>query len=206
MDSMIDFVNSSTEEVAKQLLGKKLIHRIGTKVYSGYITETEAYVGVADEACHTFGGRRTPKVTSMYQIGGTIYIYTMHTHHMLNIVTKEEEDPQAVLIRAIEPAEGIEYMERNRNHTGVQVSNGPGKLTKAMEITKALDGQNIGNCELFIHEADKKTPLEIAESPRIGIPNKGIWTSALLRYYVKGNPFVSGLPKRDWDKRNYGWS
>lgn len=205
-DSMIDFLNRSTEEIARQLLGKKLIHKTELAIYSGYITETEAYLGVDDQACHTFGGRRTPKVTSMYDIGGTIYIYTMHTHNMLNIVTKEKDDPQAVLIRAIEPAEGLEFMEKNRNLSGVQVSNGPGKLTKAMEITKALDGKMIGTCSLSIDEEHMKTPLQIIETPRIGIPNKGKWTAAHLRYYVRGNPFVTGLAKREWDITTQGWT
>lgn len=205
-DSMIDFINSTTEEIARQLLGKKLIHKTESAIYSGYITETEAYLGVDDQACHTFGGKRTPKVTSMYEIGGTIYIYTMHTHNMLNIVTKDRDDPQAVLIRAIEPVDGLDHMEKNRNQTGVQVSNGPGKLTKAMEITKALDGKIIGTCSLSIDEEHMKTPLQIIEAPRIGIPNKGEWTAANLRYYVQGNPFVTGLAKREWNMKTHGWT
>jgi DNA-3-methyladenine glycosylase len=104
---MIDFVNETTEDIARELLGKLLIHQTPDGIYSGYIVETEAYVGVEDMACHTYEGKRTPKVESMYQTGGTIYIYTMHTHTMLNIVTKEKGDPQAVLIRAVEPADGI---------------------------------------------------------------------------------------------------
>ncbi len=192
---MIDYINQSTEDIARQLLGKILIHQTPTVTYSGYIIETEAYIGVEDMACHSYAGRRTPRLESMYKIGGTIYIYTMHTHHMLNIVTKEAGDPQAVLVRAIEPLDGIEWMERNRNTTGVPICNGPGKLTKAMDITKILDGALINESSLFI--ADGKTPTQIVESPRIGIPNKEDWTSRLLRYYVKGNPFVSGMKKRE---------
>ncbi len=192
---MLDYINQSTAEIASQLLGKILIHQTPTHSYSGYIVETEAYLGVEDMACHSYAGRRTPRLESMYKIGGTIYIYTMHTHHMLNIVTKEVGDPQAVLIRAIEPLDGIEWMERNRKTTGVTLCNGPGKLTKAMDITKILDGALINESSLFI--ADGKTPAQIVATPRIGIPNKEEWTSMPLRYYVKGHPFVSGMKKRE---------
>jgi DNA-3-methyladenine glycosylase len=194
---MIDFVNETTEDIARELLGKLLIHQTPDGIYSGYIVETEAYVGVEDMACHTYEGKRTPKVESMYQTGGTIYIYTMHTHTMLNIVTKEKGDPQAVLIRAVEPADGIERMETNRNVTGVSLSNGPGKLTKAMAITKELNGKAINESALLIDDSLAKTPANIAVSARVGIPNKGDWTSKPLRFYIEGHPYVSGMRKRD---------
>ncbi|MGP7816621.1 DNA-3-methyladenine glycosylase [Niallia sp. 01092] len=194
----MDFINLSTEEIAQQLLGKLLIHKTPSCLFSGFIVETEAYVGEIDIACHSYAGKRTARLESMYQQGGTIYIYMMHTHHMLNIVTKKAGDPQAVLIRAIEPVAGIEQMELNRNNTGILVSNGPGKLTKAMAITKALDGSTLNEKHLFIDEANSKIPKEMITTPRIGIPNKEEWTLAPLRYYVKGNPYVSGIRKKDW--------
>ncbi|CAI9396262.1 Putative 3-methyladenine DNA glycosylase [Bacillus sp. T2.9-1] len=200
---MIDYINQPTEDIARKLLGKILIHQTPTHSYSGYIVETEAYIGVEDMACHSYAGRRTPRLESMYKIGGTIYIYTMHTHQMLNIVTKKVGDPQAVLIRAIEPLGGIEWMERNRKTKGVTICNGPGKLTKAMEITKALDGNVINGTSLFI--TDGKKPLQIEESARIGIPNKEEWTSKPLRYYVKGHPFVSGMKKGEMDLKGELW-
>lgn len=202
---MINFVHPSTEIIAQQLLGKLLIHKTPACTYSGYIVETEAYIGMEDMACHTYAGKNTPKVASMYLIGGTIYIYTMHTHHMLNIVTKEAGNPQAVLIRAIQPVDGLSQMEINRNKTGVMVSNGPGKLTKAMNITRALDGTLVNVHRLFIDETTSKMPIDIVTTPRIGIPNKGVWTDAPLRYYVKGNPFVSGIRKRDVLLDRDGW-
>lgn len=192
---MIDFVNQSTEAIAKLLLGKVLVHQTSTYTYSGYIVETEAYLGVEDLACHSYGGKRTPRLQSLYMQGGAIYIYSMHNHNMLNIVTKEEGNPQAVLIRAIEPTTGIEKMEENRKVNGISVSNGPGKLTKAMNITKAINGERVNEGIINIH--DGKVPIHIEASPRIGIPNKGEWTSKALRYYVKGHPYVSGIRKRD---------
>lgn len=194
-ETMIDYINPSTEEIARQLLGKLLIHQTPTHTYSGYIVETEAYLGVEDMACHSYAGRRTPRLESMYKIGGTVYVYTMHTHHMLNIVTKEAGNPQAVLIRAVEPLQGTVQMGKNRKATGITVCNGPGKLTKAMEITKALDGVLINEGSLCITEG--KVPSIIAISPRVGIPNKEDWTAKPLRYYVKGHPFVSGVKKRE---------
>jgi len=201
---MIDYIHQSTEEIARQLLGKILIHKTPTRFYSGYIVETEAYLGIEDMACHSYAGRRTPRLESMYKLGGTIYIYTMHTHQMLNIVTKKAGDPQAVLIRAIEPIDGLEWMERNRKTTGLTVCNGPGKLTKAMEITKILDGDVINKSSLLIIEG--KTPSQIEKSPRIGIPNKEEWTLKPLRYYVKGHPFVSGMKKRDMLSEDEYWN
>jgi len=197
---MIDYINTTTEEIARQLLGKLLVHQTPDGIYSGYIVETEAYIGVEDMACHTYDGKRTQKVESMYQTGGTIYIYTMHTHAMLNIVTKEEGDPQAVLIRALEPADGMERMENNRKVTGVSISNGPGKLTKAMEITKELNGKMLNESALSIDARLGKTPASIAVSARVGIPNKGEWTSKPLRFYVKGHPYVSGMRKKDYQE------
>ncbi|WP_248562200.1 DNA-3-methyladenine glycosylase [Niallia sp. NCCP-28] len=193
----MDFIHSSTEDIAKNLLGKLLIHKTSSCIYSGYIVETEAYLGIDDMACHSYGGKNTPRLQSMYKIGGTIYIYTMHTHHMLNIVTKGQNDPQAVLIRAIEPAEGLEQMAANRKQSGILISNGPGKLTKAMAITKGLDGRMINEGALYMDEENSKIPNEIMTTPRIGIPNKGDWTLSPLRYYVKGSPFVSGLAKKE---------
>lgn len=193
----MDFIHPTTEDIAKNLLGKLLIHKTNACVYSGFIVETEAYIGIHDMACHSYAGKNTPRLQSMYKIGGTIYVYTMHTHHMLNIVTKEQNNPQAVLIRAIEPVNGIEQMAENRQQTGTLISNGPGKLTKAMAITKELDGKMINQGTLFIDEGNSKLPKEIIVTPRIGIPNKGDWTTAPLRYYVKGNSYVSGLAKKE---------
>lgn len=203
---MIDYVHNKTEVIAKKLLGKLLIHETPDGVYSGYIVETEAYIGIEDMACHTYEGKRTPKVESMYQTGGTIYIYTMHTHAMLNIVTKKQNDPQAVLIRAIEPACGLDRMVKNRGTTGVAVCNGPGKLTKAMAITKELNGRKIDASALTIDEALGKVPASIVASARVGIPNKGDWTLKPLRFFVEGNPYVSGMRKRDYKALADCWS
>ncbi|WP_208559654.1 DNA-3-methyladenine glycosylase [Marinilactibacillus kalidii] len=187
-----DFYNHvSTEEIARQLLGCLVVKETDKGRVSGWIVETEAYLGVEDEAAHTFNGRKTPRVSSMYESAGTIYIYSMHTHRMLNVVTQPEGVPQAVLIRAIEPYEGITVMQENRLKHGRELTNGPGKLTKAMGIELTDDGYSIFSEPLFIESTSRKIPNQIGTSPRIGIPNKGKWTDAPLRYTVVGNPFVS---------------
>ena len=193
----------STEEVAKELLGCLLVKEIDGVVTSGWIVETEAYVGIEDQASHSFNGKHTPRMQTMYDNAGVIYIYQMHTHHLLNVVTREKGDPQAVLIRAIEPYEGLKLMERRRGRSGFEVTNGPGKLTKALGVTKEDYETDSLTPPLFIDSSKKKQPIEIEKSKRIGIPSKGKWTDALLRYTVKGNPYVSR--KKGKISLDYGW-
>ena len=225
-----DFFMLDTVSLAKELLGKLIIVKNAGKILSGYIVETEAYLGVIDEACHGYKGKRTPKVEALYQKAGTVYIYTMHTHKMLNIVSCEKNNPQAVLIRGIEPLKNREIMEENRGKTGVIVSNGPGKLTKAMGINDKFNmsevkiisngtylkkaDKNTENKKLiyeniikksiikentiYLDFNDAKNPEKIKISPRIGIPNKGKWTDELLRFYVAGNKYVSGMKKSEY--------
>lgn len=180
-----------TEEMAERLLGCLLVKTINGQMTSGWIVETEAYLGVKDEASHSFNGRNTPRIQSMFKATGTIYIYQMHTHHLLNVVSKEEGNPEAVLIRAVEPYKGSDLMEQRRQKTGVETTNGPGKLTKAMGITMIDNGLSIVDSSLSIDTESKKTPRAIDRSKRIGIPGKGKWTDAPLRFTVKGNPYVS---------------
>lgn len=208
-----NFFEQDTVSLAKELLGKLIVVKSREKILSGYITETEAYLGVVDKACHGYNGKRTPKVEALYQEAGTVYIYTMHTHKMLNIVSCEKDNPQAVLIRGIEPTVGKEVMEENRGKTGVLVSNGPGKLTKAMGINDKFNMSKIGILSkkndmkkmeeniIYIDFEKSKIPAEIKVSPRIGIPDKGIWTEKLLRFYVAGNRYVSGMRKSEYTDR-----
>lgn len=193
----MDFVNNDTRQIAKNLLGVKVIYQDTTQTYTGYIVETEAYLGLNDRATHGYGGKITPKVTSLYKRGGTIYAHVMHTHLLINFVTKSEGIPEGVLIRAIEPEDGLSAMFRNRGKKGYEVTNGPGKWTKAFNIPRAIDGATLNDCRLSIDTKNRKYPKDIITSPRIGIPNKGDWTHKSLRYTVKGNPFVSRMRKSD---------
>lgn len=207
MNETINFFNTqSTEDIAQFLLGMYLEHETANGVLAGYIVDAEAYLGPEDEAAHSFGLRNTPRLKAMYEKPGTIYLYTMHTHLILNIVTQEKGKPQGVMIRAIEPVEGIEKMEANRNgRTGSELSNGPGKLVTALGITKELYGQSIFNSTLRIVPEKRKIPKKIVALPRIGIPNKGIWTELPLRYVVAGNPYISKQKRSEIDQKTFGW-
>ena len=217
---MIKFFKQDTISLAKDLLGKLILVKEDDEILGGYIVETEAYLGAVDRACHGFEGKRTPKVEALFGKAGTVYIYTMHTHKMLNIVSCEEGNPQAVLIRGIEPVINVERMIKNRGKSGILVSNGPGKLTKAMgigdvfnkskicEITKKFhkvskksiyDIENMQENILYIDFENSKIPKNIEISARIGIPNKGIWTEKQLRYFVAGNKYVSRIKKSEFN-------
>ena len=217
---MIKFFKQDTISLAKDLLGKLILVKKDDEILGGYIVETEAYLGAVDRACHGFEGKRTPKVEALFGKAGTVYIYTMHTHKMLNIVSCEEGNPQAVLIRGIEPVINVERMVENRGKSGILVSNGPGKLTKAMgigdvfnkskicEITKEFhkvskksiyDIENMEENILYIDFENSKIAKNIESSARIGIPNKGIWTEKQLRYFVAGNKYVSRMKKSEFN-------
>ena len=217
---MIKFFKQDTISLAKDLLGKLILVKKDDEILGGYIVETEAYLGAVDRACHGFEGKITPKVEALFGKAGTVYIYTMHTHKMLNIVSCEEGNPQAVLIRGIEPVINVERMVENRGKSGILVSNGPGKLTKAMgisdkfnksnifEITKNFhkitqemnyNSKNIQENVLYIDFENSKIPKKIEISERIGIPNKGVWTEKQLRYFVAGNKYVSRMKKSEFN-------
>lgn len=193
----------TTEQIAQELLGCLVIKETDEGVTSGWIVETEAYLGEIDEAAHSYGLKQTPRLASMYKEPGTIYIYSMHTHLMLNVVVQEKGVPEAILIRAIEPQKGVALMSERRGKTGFMVTDGPGKLTKAMKITKLDDGTSVTEPPLIIDVNTRKVPKKIELSPRIGIPNKGEWTDALLRYSVAGNPYVSR--KKGKITTDFGW-
>ena len=201
---MIDFVNTDTEEIAKSLLGVLLVHEINGKKLSAYIVDVEAYTGIEDQASHSYGGKITPRLEAMYKEGGHLYLYSMRGHVLLNFVCGNEDQPHGVMIRAVEPVEGISLMEANRKMSGVNISNGPAKLTQALEIDLSYYGKKHGDT-LRLDYKKRKQPMKIKSAPRIGIPNKGKWTKAHLRYYVEGNPFVSGIHKKNIDTKNHGW-
>lgn len=171
---------------AKALLGWKLVHPTSQGRVAGYIVETEAYVQ-EDPASHTFKGQTT-RNASMFEAAGTIYVYfTYGMHYCVNIVTGPKGHGEGVLIRAIQPAEGIEIMKTNRQKTGTQLTNGPAKLVEALGITSALNGQKVGDA-LLLEPGLKIRTDDIQVATRIGI-SQGV--EELARFYVKGNPYVS---------------
>ncbi|WP_420705923.1 MULTISPECIES: DNA-3-methyladenine glycosylase [unclassified Enterococcus] len=205
-ETMNYFKTHKTEQIAQYLLGMYLEHQTENGLLAGYIVDAEAYLGPEDEAAHSFGMRNTPRLKAMYDHPGTIYLYTMHTHLILNMVTGDKGHPQGVMIRAIQPAQGLEEMERLRGgRTGVELTNGPGKLVKALDIKRDLYGQSIFNSSLHLVPEKRKHPKKILALPRIGIPNKGIWTDSPLRFAVAGNPYISLQRKDAVDLTTLGW-
>lgn len=182
--NFLDIINKSTIETAKSLLGMKLVMETdGESQILGNIVETEAYLGTLDSACHSFMRKRTPRNESMYLSAGHWYVYQIHGHFMLNLVTKDEGIPEAVLIRAVQ-ADAPE-------HDG----SGPGKLTKSFGITKEIDGEYFSDSRLTL-EVDK-TPKEIVSRKRIGITCMDEWRDKPLGFYVKGNSQVSRIRKKE---------
>jgi len=161
---------NDTVQVARFLLGKNLVREIRGIRLSGMITETEAYCGKGDSACHAHRDR-TPRNSIMFGHPGHAYVYfTYGMHYMLNLVTEEEGNPCAVLIRAVQPLAGIAQMESRRKKKGTQLTNGPAKLCQAFAIDKSLNGWDL-TCgkELWLEDYKTFPPLMITATPRIGI-------------------------------------
>lgn len=195
-----DFYNRDALTVAKELLGKSLVHEINGQMISLKIVETEAYMGIEDKAAHSYGGRRTNRVEVMYGDPGFSYVYLVYgMYYLFNIVTSERGNPQAVLIRAGEPVKGLDLIAYNRfgmsydklNKTQLRnLTNGPGKLTQALSITKALNGKDLCGCKLYVTEGENET-FSIVSAKRIGIDYAEEAKDYPWRFYIKGNNFVS---------------
>ncbi|RYG05613.1 MAG: DNA-3-methyladenine glycosylase [Chitinophagaceae bacterium] len=186
-------------QIARELLGKIMVSNIDGKLTSGIIVETEAYVALVDKASHAFGGRRTQRNEHMYGHPATSYVYICYgMHRMVNIVTNKKGVPDAVLIRALEPLEGIDVMLQR---TGKAVADftltrGPGNVGKAMGIEKIHSGLHLMGDELFVHDAGKHYPIEqVGISKRIGVESAGKDALNLYRFYIRGNRYVSGSPR-----------
>ncbi|GFN35489.1 DNA-3-methyladenine glycosylase [Tepidimicrobium xylanilyticum] len=197
-----EFYSRNTLTVAKELLGKVLVHNINGEKLKGIIVETEAYLGIRDKAAHAYGGRKTKRVEAMYGLPGTAYVYLIYgLYYCFNIVTEKEGVPEAVLIRAIEPIEGLDLMAKNRfgisydNLTKYQkknLTNGPGKLTRALNIDKALNMIDLCNDRLYLEEADN-SEFNIVETTRVGIDYAEEAKDFPYRFYIQGNSYVSKL-------------
>ena len=178
-------------EIAKDLIGHLIVHERPTGLVIARIVETEAYHGPEDQAAHSFNNRRTKRTAVMFDEPGAVYTYQMHTHTLMNVVCGPVGTPHAVLIRAGEPVEGLDFMREQRGeHLAMKDwTNGPGKLTKALGITMDYYGHHWTNSPLYIAEA--AAVGEIAVSPRVGISNAGDAVSYPWRFYEKDNAFVS---------------
>jgi len=183
------FYRRDTATVARELLGKTIVRRLGHQVLTGRIVETEAYYGEKDPASRAYKGRKNYN-SPMFDDPGRLFIYMVHSWWLLNIAAHEPGEPGAVLIRALEPIEGIPVMEDNRGVTDLHnLTSGPGKLTKALNVTKELHGLDVteGSAELKVVDGGPEE-FQTATSHRIGVTRD---LPRELRFYVKGNRFVS---------------
>jgi DNA-3-methyladenine glycosylase len=185
------FYEQPTIEVARQLLGKYLIrkHPDGTTV--GRIVETEAYIGPEDKACHASRGR-TPRTEIMFGRAGHAYVYMIYGfYYMLNIVTEAADFPAAVLIRAVEPLEGLPLMQSRRQTERLRsLASGPGKLCRAFAIDRTLNGNDVCGKVLYLDDHGEPAP-KVVTTPRIGVDYAGKWKHKRWRFLIKGNEFVS---------------
>ncbi|KNF09986.1 putative 3-methyladenine DNA glycosylase [Gottschalkia purinilytica] len=203
MNSKLDrkFYNRDTIEVAKDLLGKLLVYQVDNKKLIGKIVETEAYMGPIDKAAHSYGGKRTPRVEVMYGKPGVAYIYLIYgMYNCFNVVTREEGRPEAVLVRALEPVEGLDEMALNRfkkpynelNKKQIKnLTNGPGKLCMAFNIDRSLNKEDLCENKIFIKKQEFEEKFDIIHSKRIGIDYAEEAKDYLWRFYIKGNEYVS---------------
>lgn len=195
-----DFYRRDTVTVAKELLGKVLVHDINGNLLKGKIVETEAYLGFEDKAAHSYGGKRTKRVEVMYGQPGIAYVYLIYgMYYCFNIITKEEGVPEGVLIRAVEPIENINQMAINRfnkpydeltNYQKRNLTNGPGKLCLALVIDKRLNGIDLCGDRLYLEDDEEKN-LDIVQTTRINIDYAEEAKYFPYRFYIKDNPYVS---------------
>jgi len=189
-----EFYLRETIHVARDLLGCVLWRRLGRTLLAARIVEAEAYLGANDPASHARRGLRSQRNESMYLEGGHAYVYfTYGMHYCLNVVTQEADIAEAVLLRAAQPLQGIDSMRKRRPKAkrDVDLMNGPGKLCAALDIDRRLDGEPLDGDRLFLTARDIDAG-EIAVSARIGVEGAGEAAHWPLRFYLRGNRFVSG--------------
>lgn len=182
-------------EAARGLLGKVLVTRVGGLRTAGRIVEAEAYCGRGDRACHAHGGRRTSRNEVMYGEGGHAYVYLCYGMHTLfNVVTNRARCADAVLVRAIEPVEGVAEMARRtgKKAEDYRLGAGPGLLTRSLGITREMSGVSLLGDEIWIEDwGEEVRAEEIVASPRVGVGYAGGDASLPWRFRVKGNRWVS---------------
>jgi DNA-3-methyladenine glycosylase len=197
-----EFYLDRADRVARRLLGCAVVRVLDGAVLVGRIVETEAYFPTGDAACHAHRGM-IERNRMMFERGGVAYVYfTYGNHHLLNVVTGEAGRPAAVLIRALEPVEGLALMRMNRTgRSDVELTSGPGKLTQALGIAKELNGADLTDSPLMIARgggrsrggaADNGARFRIGRSGRTGIRRA---QEKMARFYIVGNPYVSVRPR-----------
>jgi DNA-3-methyladenine glycosylase len=187
------YLREDTVTIAQELLGKLLVVPHNDHRVSGIIVETEAYLGEIDRAAHSYGCRRTPRNEIMYARGGHVYVFFVYgLYNQFNVVTGPANHPHAILVRAVEPVEGIELMrERRGEMKDRNLTSGPGKMCVALSIDRSLNGEDLRGNHIWIEHHRKFPYDEIAVGKRIGIDYAGEDKDKPWRFWVRDNAFVS---------------
>jgi DNA-3-methyladenine glycosylase len=187
----VSFFDRPADVVARELLGALVVSRADGVLTSARIVETEAYLGYRDPASHGYLHRKNERNTALFGPPGSWYVYLSYgIHWCANLVCEAEGTASAVLLRALEPVEGIAIMRRRRGRVDDrELCSGPGKLCQALGITRDLDGKMLSASEVLVHAPTVDLPVAVAVTPRIGITKAADWP---LRFLVEGNPHVSG--------------
>lgn len=189
------YLHNDVIHLSRELIGKVLCTNFNGQLTSGIIVETEAYRAPDDRASHAYGGKRTPRNLVMYSEGGVCYVYTCYgIHSLFNVITNEFNIPHGILIRALEPLDGVDVMLKRRKLIKLQkiLTAGPGNLTKALGITNKYSGHSLQQKPIWIEDRGSilKEPV-IVSSTRIGIDYAGEDAHLLWRFYIQGSPWVS---------------
>jgi DNA-3-methyladenine glycosylase len=189
------YLHHNVVEISRNLLGKYLFTNIDGEFTGGIIVETEAYNGIIDRASHSYGNRVTPRTKTIFMHGGIAYVYLCYgIHEMFNIVTSVEGQPHAILIRAIQPTDGIDIMQLRRNMPIVKptITMGPGSVAKALGISRNINAISLQSNELWLEDKGLTfADNDVAAVPRVGVDYAGEDAKLPYRFYVKGNPYVS---------------
>jgi DNA-3-methyladenine glycosylase len=194
---MIDFNfyrQNDVVEISRNLLGKVLFTSIDNQVTAGKIVETEAYCGLSDRASHAYHNKKTRRNSVMFEEGGVAYVYLIYgIHYLFNVVTGARDVPNAVLIRALEPVEGIDIMCRRRDCSNTKrITSGPGALSKALGINLDLYGSSLLSEKIWIEDQEEIFPEEhIVATTRVGVDYAGEDAFLPWRFYLQDNPWVS---------------
>lgn len=188
-----NFYNRDGLTVSEELLGKTLVHITEEGITKGKIVEVEAYMGAQDKAAHSYGNLCSERTKIQYGEGGYAYVYLIYGMHIcMNIVANRETIPEAILIRALEPLEGIDLMKKRRKTNNIKLlCNGPGKLSQAMGITKENYGDDLCGETLYLEDGIVIPKSKILKSKRINIDYAEEAKDYLWRFTIKDNPYVS---------------
>lgn len=196
------YLQNDAVDAAKKLIGKEIFTRINGETTSGIITETEAYLGEIDKACHAYGGKKTDRTEILFEKGGKAYVYLVYgLHYLLNATIGEKENPQCVLIRSIFPTKGIDIMKWRRYGSDenkdeiTKLTNGPAKLTQALGIDKKLYGQSLLSRKIWIEERLQIPENDIVSSPRVGIDYAEEFKGKEWRFVVEDNKIEEMIGK-----------